>query len=67
MSAVCRLVYLYLVGEHGKELFRKYLTVFQNKGERGSSIYNKSVGGVTKRVNLSFVIQVHKTISAPRI
>lgn len=67
MSAACRFVYLCLVGEHGKEIFKKYLTVFQDTGEGGSSIYNRSVGGVTKRVNLSFAIQVHKTIFAPRI
>lgn len=30
-------------------------------------MYNKSVGVVTKRVNLSFVIQILKTIFAPRI
>lgn len=67
MSAACRLVYLYLVGEHGKDLFKEYLKVFQNKGGKGSSRYNKSVGVVTKRVNLSFVFQIHKTIFAPRI
>lgn len=52
MSAACRLVYLCLVGEHGKELFKEHLKVFQNKGKWGNSIYNKSVGVVTKRVNI---------------
>lgn len=52
MSAACRLVYLCVVGEHGKELFKEYLKVFQSKGEGRSSIYNKSVGVVTKIVNL---------------
>lgn len=48
MSAACRLVYLCLVGEHGK-VFEEYLKVSQNEGERRSSIYKKSVGDVTKK------------------
>lgn len=48
MSAASSLVYLCLVGEHGKELFKEYLKVLQNKGE--GSVYNKSVGIVTKRI-----------------
>lgn len=41
---------------------KEYLKGFQNKGERGNSIYNKSIGIVAKIVNLTFVIQIHKTI-----
>lgn len=54
-----------MVKEHGKEVLKKdveYLKGFQNKGERGSSKCSRSIGGVTKIVNLTFVIHIHKTI-----
>lgn len=54
----------------GKKYLKKdkgYLKGFQNKGERGGSIYNICVAVVTKIVNLIFVIQIHKTILVLRI
>lgn len=65
MSAACKLGNMCLVKEHGKEVLKKdkeYLKGFQNKGERGSSKCNRSIGGVTKIVNLMLVIHIHKTI-----
>ena len=41
---------------------KENLKRFQNKGERESSMYNQSIGVVTKIVNLTFVIQICKSV-----
>lgn len=64
MCAACRLVNLCWVRDHGKEVFKDKdcLRGFQNKGGRGRSVCDKSIGVVTKPMHLTFVTQIHKTI-----